>query len=355
MQFELLMCVLLHISNGNKTFVKEYTTAEIICPLKLTEKDNVSWYYEESKPIVIMNVINPEFKFKYSINSALNKGKLSINIYNFTESDEGKYSCQGIVSGEHKEGIVTVSLCRMMKTNKDKLRGQTDTYICFMVNEDQCIITGFDSEFHIKIEWVSSEEREHRRFDNNELYIYTCTCNPSSVEENVSCNESIDTYYLNKTLLFKDSKMANNGIYQCSLAQNKTDNRSTNTRLPKWVNLRSSDFENTNRLNSESERVSDNRPISNSSRSSITLFHFYINTSIGSTNNMPARYENELNHPSQLGPCDIWTNNSYSNNTSESGTLQVNQYMNIANSDFPNEYEDLKHLSGDTHTYETLP
>ncbi|XP_052075214.1 uncharacterized protein LOC127712669 [Mytilus californianus] len=487
MQFELLMCLLLHISNGNKTFVKEYTTAKITCPLKLTEKDNVSWYYEESKPIVIMNVINPEFKFKYSINSALNEGKSSLNIYNFTKSNEGKYSCQGIVGGEHQEGIVTVSLCKMsellstfskylnvnvwrhavrqryvlcsdgttifsnrsdsydlfndffklkdspqltgiVETNKDKMKGQTDRYICFTVTGHQCSITDVDSEFHLKIEWISSEEKEHRKLNNSELYTYTCTCNLSGVEENTSCNESIDAYVLNKTLLFKEYKMINDGTYQCSLAQNKTDNWSTNTRLPKWasgiiqvylligasvvcgmvivgvfilasrrglydhpnatnppeslhsglpddqehgsvdneyeeidsvsyhsVNLRSYGFENTNRLNSENDRVSDNRPISSSSRSSLTLFHFYINTSIGSTNNMPASYENELSHPSQLGTCDIWTNNSQSNNTSESGTLQVNQYMNIANSDFPNEYEDLKHQSGDTHTYETLP
>lgn len=100
------------MTNGNMTFVKEYTTAEIICPLKLTEKDNVSWYYEDTQPIVIMNVINPKFVLKYSINIDLDKGELSINIYNFTENDEGKYSCQGIVGGEHNEGIVTVLLCR---------------------------------------------------------------------------------------------------------------------------------------------------------------------------------------------------------------------------------------------------
>ncbi|CAG2255179.1 unnamed protein product [Mytilus edulis] len=104
------------------TFVKEYTTAEIICPLKMTEKDNVSWYYEETKPIVLMNVINPEFKFKYSININLNKGELSINVYNFTKSDVGKYSCQGIVGGEHKEGIVTVSICRIYNEENDQQR-----------------------------------------------------------------------------------------------------------------------------------------------------------------------------------------------------------------------------------------
>lgn len=105
-------------------------------------------------------------------------------------------------------------------------------------------------------------------------------------------------------------------------------------------------------MNSERERVSDDRSISSSSRSSLTSVHFYINTSNGSTLNIPASYENDFNHASQLGDCDIWTNNSYSNNTSESGTLQVNQYMNISN--FPNEYEDLNHQNGDTHTYDNL-
>ncbi|CAC5422037.1 unnamed protein product [Mytilus coruscus] len=95
------------------------------------------------------------------------------------------------------------------------------------------------------------------------------------------------------------------------------------------VNWRTSVVENTNRLNPESERVSD-IPISGSSGSSITLFHFYVNTSIYSTNIMPARHENELNHPSQLGTSVIGTNNSHSNNSSESGTLEFNQYMNIA-------------------------
>ncbi|CAC5384091.1 unnamed protein product [Mytilus coruscus] len=239
-----------------------------------------------------MNVINPEFKFKYSINNDLNKGEFSISIYNFTESEEGKYSCQGIVGSEHKEGIVTVSLCKMldllttfsqylnvnvwrpairhrfvlcsdgstifsnrsdinessneffkvkysiqitrtMETTKDKLRVQTDTYICFTVNEDQCIITNSDSEFYINIEWISSEEREPSKLNNSELYTYTCICNSSGVEGNTSCNESIDVYYLNKTLLFRNSKFANDGVYQCSLAQNKTDNQSTINILPK--------------------------------------------------------------------------------------------------------------------------
>lgn len=76
---------------------------------------------------------------------------------------------------------------------------------------------------------VSREE-----LDNNELYIYTCTCNSSSAEENFSCKGSIDTYYLNNTLLLNDLQMTSDGTYQCLLAQNKTDNQSTIVRLPKW-------------------------------------------------------------------------------------------------------------------------
>ncbi|VDI63780.1 Hypothetical predicted protein, partial [Mytilus galloprovincialis] len=282
------------MTKGNMTFVKEYTTGEIICPLKLVEKDNVSWYYEESKPIVIMNVINPEFEFKYSIN-CLNKGELSINVYNFTENDEGKYSCQGIVGGEHKEEIVTVSLCRMselvstfskylnvhlwrhafrrrhvlclngnsgysnrsdinesfkdfykvndslqlkgmMETNKDKMRVHIETYTCLTVNEDQCIITDSRPEFHIQIEWIYNEEKDQQRLDNNELYNYSCTCNSSGVEKNFSCHESIEAYYLNKSILFKAFKMDNGSTYRCLPdVQNKTDNQSTINKLQKWV------------------------------------------------------------------------------------------------------------------------
>ncbi|XP_071177290.1 uncharacterized protein [Mytilus edulis] len=294
MQFELLMCFLLHMTNGNMTFVKEYTTAEIICPLKLTEKDNVSWYYEDTQPIVIMNVINPKFVLKYSINIDLDKGELSINIYNFTENDEGKYSCQGIVGGEHNEGIVTVLLCRMselvstfskylnvhlwrhafrrkhvlclngnsgysnrsdinesfkdfykvndslqlkgmMETNKDKMRVHIETYTCLTVNEDQCIITDSRPEFHIQIEWIYNEEKDQQRLDNNELYNYSCTCNSSGVEKIFSCHESIEAYYLNKSILFKAFKMDNGSTYRCLPdVQNKTDNQSTINKLQKW-------------------------------------------------------------------------------------------------------------------------
>lgn len=119
------------------------------------------------------------------------------------------------------------------------------------------------------------------------------------------------------------------------------------------VNWRNYGFENTNQLNPESDRNSE-RPISSSSGSSITLFHFYVNTFIGGANIMPTSNENRLNHPSQLGTCEIGTNTSHSNNSSESGRPEVNQYMNLANYVFTNAYEDLKYPSVDTHTYNTL-
>lgn len=46
----------------------------------------------------------------------------------------------------------SIQLTRMTETTKDKHRGQTETYICFTVNDDQCIITYSDSEFYIKVE-----------------------------------------------------------------------------------------------------------------------------------------------------------------------------------------------------------
>lgn len=89
-----------------KLLVEKFTNVEINCPIKPNENENVSWNYKESRSIALGQNVNPEFGFKYGISNTFN-----LQISNFTNDDEGRYMCAGVVNGRYQQYIVTVNLC----------------------------------------------------------------------------------------------------------------------------------------------------------------------------------------------------------------------------------------------------
>lgn len=81
--------------------VGKYATVEIECPF-----EPKSWFSDKSLSIVVGKDINPNFASKYGLGDVLN-----LLIYNFTDGDQGRYMCQGIVNGNFRQHTVVVNLC----------------------------------------------------------------------------------------------------------------------------------------------------------------------------------------------------------------------------------------------------
>lgn len=126
------------------------------------------------------------------------------------------------------------------------------------------------------------------------------------------------------------------------------------------VNWRNYSFEPSNDLitpNTESEGISNDRHISSSSGSNITLLHFYDNTYIDNSNdqlNMSSTNENSLKNQPELETCSFETNSSISKDSSATEQLKVQQYVNITHPNVINVYEELKNKTADIHKYGSL-
>lgn len=81
--------------------MEKHTTAEIVCPF-IPE----SWYRGTSTFIAFGRDVHPRYASKFSITDTFN-----LKIYNFTNDDQGRYMCQGVLAGEYKQQKFIVSLC----------------------------------------------------------------------------------------------------------------------------------------------------------------------------------------------------------------------------------------------------
>lgn len=82
-------------------FVDKYTNVDISCPFTV-----VSWYNDQAIMIAFGRYVNPSFTFKYGISESFD-----LMVFNFTDTDQGRYMCKGIANEEFKQHAVMVNLC----------------------------------------------------------------------------------------------------------------------------------------------------------------------------------------------------------------------------------------------------
>ncbi|XP_063448327.1 uncharacterized protein LOC134727862 [Mytilus trossulus] len=103
-----MICILFRLWNCKKLFVQRDTTVEITCPFIATKNDYVTWCFEQSKIISDGKNVNPKFKTKYRVTNTGN-----LQILNFTDADEGRYTCQGFIGEKVRQDTVIVALCNV--------------------------------------------------------------------------------------------------------------------------------------------------------------------------------------------------------------------------------------------------
>lgn len=114
-------------------------------------------------------------------------------------------------------------------------------------------------------------------------------------------------------------------------------------------------IETSNQQNTEEEIILENIPIptcTSSSESNVPLSHLYVNTNIIDTNE--SRKMSGNNHQNGLENCNIRDENILVSDNSESDTIVVHQYVNMAGLRVPNGYEVLNHATADTQNYKSL-
>ncbi|CAC5411561.1 unnamed protein product [Mytilus coruscus] len=169
-----------------------------------------------------------------------------------------------------------------------------------------------------------------------------------------------------KIRCYEKSQANVQGINQSELSDNQEDISEDNDYEEigsvsyEEVDMSNNMIETSNEPIDDGEIVSETIPISacpSSSRSNITMIHFYVNTNIFNTNEhikMSADNETVSNHPNELGNDNIGIDDTFVNENSESFTIQDHQYVNMTSPIVPNIYEDLNHSTVDTHKYESL-
>ncbi|CAC5407926.1 unnamed protein product [Mytilus coruscus] len=246
-----------------KLLVEKHTTVEIACPF--TPK---SWYYDASTLIAFGRDVHPKYTSTYSITDTCN-----LKIFDFTDADQGPYMCQEVLAGEYQQHTVIVNLCNIpekisylsyetnqnssgpernilctvdtitqysdhiyykavigifkiqtiqqtvIDRNKETINGSLMVYKCLTLNADKCVIN--NNTFQLKVEWISSYEKTKKTQTNEtQVYVYTCKCNVSNMEENLQCNKTFKIYYSNKTMYLRDSKNVSTGYYECAIDEN---------------------------------------------------------------------------------------------------------------------------------------
>ncbi|CAG2239456.1 unnamed protein product [Mytilus edulis] len=219
--------------------------------------------------------VNPSFTFKYGISESFD-----LMVFNFTDTDQGRYMCKGIANEEFKQHAVMVNLCNVPdeinyvtyepKENRSNSRGKIlckdDTktqnndkiyqkaiisilkvplsqqniderdentltgtlmeYKCMTLNADNCVIS--DNTFKLNIEWVlRNETTKEIAVNNKQLYVYTCERNDSNTTEELPSNDTLHIYYLNKTVYLRDPENYATGCFECVLVENDVSEKTT--------------------------------------------------------------------------------------------------------------------------------
>ncbi|VDI40431.1 Hypothetical predicted protein [Mytilus galloprovincialis] len=251
-----MICILFRLWNCKKLFVQRDTTIEITCPFFAAESDYVTWCFEQSKIISDGKNVNPKFKTKYRVTTT---GDLQI--LNFTDADEGRYTCQGFIGEKVRQDTVIVALCNVpyeinslssvlegsssdgilrqtnvlcnhdtvvesnnthylnkgkyllrvtLKLNispqynlgNDRGKHQKATvwnYMCLTLNEDQCVTS--NENILVIVEWISKEERSFTEKSTGllqkQMDVYTGDCVSLNTKTNSNCENTIKIYLTN--------------------------------------------------------------------------------------------------------------------------------------------------------------
>ncbi|CAC5422036.1 unnamed protein product [Mytilus coruscus] len=253
------------VSYCRKLLVGRYTTVKIECPF-----ESKSWFNDKSSLIVFGRGVNPNLTSKYGISDSLN-----LLIYNFTDGDQGRYMCHGILNETYQHHTVEVNLCNipeeisdfsfnrnmngseakknllckeytinlynddkyhkanvyvfknprsqenMVAPNEKTFKGQIMEYKCLILNADKCITN--NNTFQLKVQWISSEEISVKKKNTKEVttkvYNYTCDCSPMYDVNISNCNYTIQMYKRNETLYLDNFKISTSDTFICHIDQ----------------------------------------------------------------------------------------------------------------------------------------
>ncbi|CAC5407939.1 unnamed protein product [Mytilus coruscus] len=256
-----MLCILMNVTYCRKLLVGKYTTVEIECPF-----EPMSWRSDKSFTIAVGRDVHPNLKSKYGIGDSLN-----LLIYNFTDGNQGRYMCTGILNKKFQKHTVVVNLCNipeeisdfsfkrntnggeskrnllckeytinqynddkyhqanvyvfknqtsqetMVDPNEKTFKGKIMEYACLILNSYKCVTN--NNTFQLKVEWVSSEEIAIKKKSTKELTTkvnnYTCDCSPTYAVNNSNCNDAIKMYQRNETLYLDNFKISTSGTFVC--------------------------------------------------------------------------------------------------------------------------------------------
>lgn len=102
-----------------KLFVAKYTTVEVACPFVPS-----SWYNDKPIMIAVNKTVNSRFTSRYGISDTFN-----LKILNFTDADQGRYMCRGVVGESYEEHTVIVNVCSKYEFSRNVFK----INVCFII------------------------------------------------------------------------------------------------------------------------------------------------------------------------------------------------------------------------------
>ncbi|CAC5384099.1 JAG1 [Mytilus coruscus] len=110
--------------------------------------------------------------------------------------------------------------------NENKVKGRLMEYKCMTLNAENCVISS--NTLQLTVEWISSNKTTKETAANTTQHFeYTCECNASNTGEHLPCNETMHTYYSNKTVYLRDPDKYAMGSFECVMVENDVSEKTT--------------------------------------------------------------------------------------------------------------------------------